>query len=66
MGEVQRRQDETKKLEEEMRANMAAEKNIASKTSIHNQDKEQSSTEPEWRIAEIDERLYIEKLMQIS
>ena len=66
VGEVQRRRDETKKLEEEMRANMASEKNIASETSTHNQDKEQSSTEPEWRIAEIDERLYIDELMRIS
>ena len=51
---VQKHQDNTKDLEEEMRAKMAADKKDASVTPTHNQNKENSSTDTEYSIADID------------
>ena len=66
VGEVQQRQEETKNVEEEMRANMAANEKGASTTSTKNQNKNNNSSEKEWRTADIESRLKIDKLMQIS
>ena len=49
-----------------MRANMAADKKDPSVTSTHNQNKNNNSSETEWRTADIEKRLRIDKLMEIS
>ena len=66
VGEVHQRREETKNVEEEMRANMAANKKGASTTSTKNQNKNNNSSEKEWWTADIESRLKIDKLMQIS
>ena len=66
VGEVHKRREETKKMEEEMRARMAADEKDASVRSTNNQNKERNGTDIEWRIAEIEERLQIEDLMLFS
>ena len=67
VGEVYERRQETKKMEEEMRAKMAAAgKKDASVASRHNQNKERNGTESEWRIAEIEKRRLIDDLMLVK
>ena len=66
VGEVHKRREETKKMEEEMRARMAADVKDASPTSTIDQNKERNGTDIEWRIAEIEERLRIEEMILYS
>ena len=49
-----------------MRANMAADEKEDSVTSTHNQNKKNSSSDTEWLTADIEKRLEIDELMDIT
>ena len=63
VGEVQKRRDDTKKLEEDMRATMAGGTKDACITATHNRKKDNSNIN-NYLVADIDERKRIDNLME--